>query len=130
MIELNEKNFSDEIENFSGKSALSIRQDFYAKVLTSNLTSMLANAAQKKIEKASAHCRHNYQVNFAQAITKIKNVIVELLITPACQLNCKLMVLIDYMACTFEPIRKGRSYARSKSKMKNNMHFTCYKRAR
>ena len=119
-----------EIENFSGKSVLSVKQDFYAKILTSNLTSMLANAAQKKIEKTSPRRKYDYQVNFAQAITKTKNIIVALLVLPACQLNCKLMALIDYLACTFEPIRNGRSYARSKSKMKNNLHFTCYKRAK
>jgi hypothetical protein len=30
-----------EIENFSGKSALSVKQDFYAKIIASNLTSLM-----------------------------------------------------------------------------------------
>lgn len=34
-----------EIENFSGKSALSVQQDFYAKIVASNLTSLMVNAA-------------------------------------------------------------------------------------
>ncbi|NOR69536.1 MAG: hypothetical protein GQ532_07550 [Methylomarinum sp.] len=42
-----------EIENFSGKSALSVKQDFYAKVLTTNLVSMTANAAQEQVDKAT-----------------------------------------------------------------------------
>ena len=42
-----------EIENFSGKSALSVNQGFYAKVLTSNLTAMVVNAAQKQIDKTT-----------------------------------------------------------------------------
>ena len=51
-----------EIENFSGKSALSVKQDFYAKVLSTNLTAMVANAAQQQVDKATAHRRHAYQV--------------------------------------------------------------------
>ena len=35
-----------EIENFSGKSALSVQQDFYAKIVASNLTALMAMAAQ------------------------------------------------------------------------------------
>ena len=30
-----------EIENFSGKSALSVKQDFYAKIVASNLTALM-----------------------------------------------------------------------------------------
>jgi IS4 transposase len=40
-----------EIENFSGKSALSVKQDFYAKIIASNLTSLMALAAQKEVDK-------------------------------------------------------------------------------
>lgn len=119
-----------EIENFSGKSVLSIKQDFYAKVLTTNLTSMVANESQKKIEKETAHRKHDYKVNFAQALTKTKNTIIELLIIPVRQLYSRLNAFIEYVACTFEPIRDGRSYPRRKTKMKNKLHYSCYKRAK
>ena len=118
-----------EIENFSGKSALSVKQDFYAKVLTTNLTSIVANAAQKQVDKVTAHRKHDYQINFAQAISKMKNTIVELLIISSDHLQSRLKALIDYIACTIEPIRGGRSYDRPKSKMKNKLHFCNYKRA-
>ena len=36
-----------EVENFSGKSALSVKQDFYAKIVAMNLTALMAMAAQK-----------------------------------------------------------------------------------
>jgi len=119
-----------EIENFSGKSALSVKQDFYAKVLTTNLTSMLANAAQAQVDKTTAHRKLGYQVNFAQAVSKMKNTIVELLIISSQHLQNRLKALIDYIACTIEPIREGRCYDRSKSKMKNKLHFCNYKRAK
>jgi len=119
-----------EIENFSGKSALSVKQDFYAKVLSTNLTAMVANAAQQQVDKATAHRRHDYQVNFAQALSKMKNILVELLLFSARKLQGKLEALIDYMACTIEPLRRGRSYSRSNSKSKNRIFYCNYKRAK
>ena len=119
-----------EIENFSGKSALSVKQDFYAKVLTTNLTAMIANAAQKQVDKAMAHRQYDYQVNFAQALSKMKNTLVELLLLSVQELLYKLEALIDYMACTIEPIRKGRSYSRENSKLKNRIFYCNYKRAK
>ena len=119
-----------EIENFSGKSVLSVKQDFYAKVFTTNLTSMVANAAQKQVDKATTHRKYNYQVNFAQALSKMKNTLVELLLLSAQKLQNKLEALIDYVACTIEPIRSGRSYSRPKSKSKNRIFYCNYKRAR
>ncbi len=119
-----------EIENFSGKSALSVKQDFYAKVLTTNLVSMAANAAQEQVDQAIQGRKYDYQVNFAQAVSKMKNTLVELLMLSGSFLHMKLKVLIDYIACTIEPIRKGRSNPRKKSKMKNKIHYSSYKRSK
>ena len=119
-----------EIENFSGKSALSVKQDFYAKVLSTNLTAMVANAAQQQVDMATAHRRHDYQVNFAQALSKMKNTLIEFLLLSVRKLQGKLEALIDYMACTIEPIRRGRRYSRSNSKSKNTIFYCNYKRAK
>ena len=119
-----------EIENFSGKSVLSVKQDFYAKVLSTNLTAMVANAAQQQIDKTTAHRQHDYQVNFAQALSKMKNTVIQLLLFSVRKLQAKLEALIDYIACTIEPIRRGRSYSRSQSKSKNRIFYCNYKRAK
>lgn len=119
-----------EIENFSGKSVLSVKQDFYAKVFTTNLTSMIANASQKQVDQTTVHRKYDYQVNFAQALSKMKNTLLELLWFSAQTLQNRLRALIEHMACTIEPIRKGRSYSRSKSKMKNRIFYGNYKRAK
>jgi hypothetical protein len=119
-----------EIENFSGKSVLSVKQDFYAKVLSTNLTAMVANAAQQQVDKATAHRQHTYQVNFAQALSKMKNTLIELLLHSARKLQGKFAALIDYIACTIEPIRTGRRYSRSNSKSKNRIFYSNYKRAK
>jgi hypothetical protein len=93
-----------EIENFSGKSVLSVKQVFYAKVLSTHLTAMVANAAQQQVDKTTTHRQHDYQVNFAQALSKMKNTLVELLQFSVRKLQAKLEALIDYIACTIEPI--------------------------
>lgn len=68
-----------EIENFSGKSALSVQQDFYAKVVSTNLTAIMVNAAQKQLDQKTGHRRHTYQINFAQALSKMKNNLIQLI---------------------------------------------------
>jgi len=113
---------------FPGKSALSVKQDFYAKVLTSNLTAMVANAAQKQVNKTASDRKHVYQINFSQALCKMKNTVIELLLFSAEKLRNRLEALIDYMAYTIEPVRKGRCYRRQKSKTKT-FHGN-YKRAK
>ena len=107
-----------EIENFSGKSALSVKQDFYAKVLTSNLTAMVANVAQKQVDKTTSYRKHIYQINFSQALCKMKNTVVELFLFSVQKLQDRLDTLIDYMTCTIEPVRNGRRYRRQKSNTK------------
>jgi hypothetical protein len=60
----------------------------------------------------------------------LKNTVVELLIISTHYLQSRLKALVDYIACTIEPIREGRSYDRPKSKIKNKLHFCNYKRAK
>jgi len=84
-----------EIENFSGKSVLSVKQDFYAKVFATNLTSIIANASQKQVDQTTAHRKYDYQVNFAQALSKMKNTLLELLWFSAQTLQSRLRALID-----------------------------------
>lgn len=65
-----------EIENFSGKSALSVQQDFYAKIVSSNLTALMTIVAQEKVDKRTCDLKLKYQVNSAQALSKMKHQVV------------------------------------------------------
>jgi len=85
---------------------------------------------KRRLITAHAHRRHAYQVNFAQALSKMKNTLTELLLLSARKLQGKLEALIDYIACTIEPIRRGRSYSRTNSKSKNRIFYCNYKRAK
>ena len=44
-----------QLENFSGKSALSGYQDFHTKVFSENFTAIIANTTKDEIEKLSEH---------------------------------------------------------------------------
>ncbi|MEW6521805.1 MAG: hypothetical protein AB1461_20625 [Thermodesulfobacteriota bacterium] len=46
-----------EIENFTGKSALSVYLDFHARVFFKNLTAMLTFTAQEQVELSTAEGR-------------------------------------------------------------------------
>lgn len=100
-----------EIENFSGKSVLAVYQDFHAKVLTANLTAILARPAQEVVTQDSAEKKYLYRVNMTNALSKMKDTIVWLLhdlsLVPR-----MLISLWQLMIKTIEPIRPGRSFPR------------------
>ncbi len=118
-----------EIENFSGKSALSVRQDFYAKVLSTNLTAILANVAQRQVDKIVVNRKLPYKINFAQALSKMKNTIVLWLTLTPEMLRIRIEQFVRYLTCTIESVRNGRSINRPKTK-KNRIFYSAYKRAR
>ena len=61
-----------EVENFSGKSVLAVKQDFYAKMMTYSLEALLAKVAEPKVKKETSHCKYDYAANHAQALTRLK----------------------------------------------------------
>jgi hypothetical protein len=131
-IEENYKRFKQwvEIENFTGKSVLSVKQDFYARIVSLNVTTMAVNAAQKQVDKSTRKRKLVYQVNFAQALSKMKNTVVELLHLTGKKLYTRLKALVQYIACTIEPIRPNRSYKRIKRKPNKCGFYMNYKRAK
>jgi hypothetical protein len=65
-----------QIENFSGKSVLSVYQDFHAKVLSKNIVAAVAGTTKSDIQKKSEHLKFVHQLNVAQALSRMKNTIV------------------------------------------------------
>lgn len=103
-----------EVENWSGKSALSIHQDFHAKVFTSNLTALLAHPAQQEVARQSEAKQYTYQINFAHLLSKMKDTVVRLLRDPV--VDDLLSRLWQIMLHTTEPIRPDRHYPRNMTK--------------
>jgi hypothetical protein len=115
-----------ELENFSGLSALSVYQDFHAKVLAKNLVWMMAFPVQDQMDDEIVHTKHRYQINFTQALSKSKGVIA-LLFLDANRLVKRLIADLQYIfQRTVEPIRPGRKYQR-KHKAKPRRYFPQYK---
>jgi hypothetical protein len=102
-----------EIENFSGKSAESVYQDFHAKVFTMNLTAAITHPAQDVIASENGQKKYAYQINVTQALSKQKDSIVLLFIRS----NIKELLnkLLDLFISTIEPIKPGRKYPRKHS---------------
>lgn len=107
-----------EVENFSGKSVLSVYQDFYAKVFSKNLTSVLAFPTREIIEQNSRTCKHPRQINFTQALSRIKNVIVLLFNHIGENVTDIISDLHEIFIRTTEPIRPGRKFPRNHKSMR------------
>lgn len=101
-----------EVENFSGKSVLSVYQDFHAKVFTMNLTSILAQPAQEQVKKDSHGKKYSYQINMTQALSKMKDTVI--LLFQHVPIVSFLRQLWQLMRQTIEPIRPGRKYPHKK----------------
>jgi len=116
-----------EVENWSGKSTLAVQQDFYAKLFTTNLTVILTQPAQTQVTQQSQTKRYAYRVNFAYALSLMKDTIVQLL----CQSSISdlLAALWQAMRHTTEPIRPGRKAPRRKGPRRKRFSM-CYKSAR
>ena len=112
-----------EIENFSGKSVLSVYQDFHAKVFSKNLASALAYPAQPEIDKYTENRLYRYKTNFAQLLSKVKDVLPLLFTRPHIALS-KLISDIHTIAIkTIEPIRPGRKYPRNFNNRRGRFHY-------
>ncbi len=118
-----------EIENFSGKSALSVQQDFYAKIVATNLTALMAMAAQEKISLKKNPLKLPYHINFAQALSKMKHRIIYLIVHADHNIKSFIERTVHYLSQTCESVRPGRVAPRRIKNLKNDIHFPAYKSA-
>ena len=102
-----------ELENFSGKSSLSVYQDFHARTFSKNITSMLAFAAQSIVEETAGDKEHNYKINFTQALSTIRDTIVILLVKSTTAIQSIVSDILDTFAMATEPVRPGRKFPRN-----------------
>ena len=116
-----------EIENFSGKSALSVQQDFYAKIVSTNLTALVVMSSQKIVSKKTKRDKLKYRVSFAQALSKMKHHLVYLIRYADKEFTYNITKMVFYISQTIEAVRDGRSAPRKVKHTNNNLHFTAYK---
>jgi len=101
------------LENFSGKSVLSVYQDFHAKVFAKNLVWIMAYPINDRFGNESSARTYKYQINFTQAFSKSKGVITLLFHGTSRQIRRLIADLQSIFQRTVEPIRPGRKYPRN-----------------
>jgi hypothetical protein len=116
-----------ELENFSGKSALSVYQDFHAKVLMKNIVSLFALPVNDMLATDTAsEAKYEYQVNFAYALAAGKNLIPLFFQRSKTKIRSIIEALLSMLLKTIEPIRPGRKYPR-KHRSFHRKYYACYK---
>ncbi len=108
---------------------MSIKQDFYAKIVSHNLVSLTIIPAQEQLIHKYQKRQLTYQINFAQALSKMKHKMVYLI---SIAFNKKvfyhsIIKLINYISLTSEAVRADRHFIRKLKNIKNDIHFSQYK---
>jgi Transposase DDE domain len=110
------------IENFSGKSARSVLQDFYVKTFIMNLTAVAVRPINEALKKPSVKVKYTYQVNLIEAIATMKRAVVSFFITK--HIGKALKRLFERMSIITEPIRPKRKFKRKHlTKRKHHMNY-------
>lgn len=115
-----------ELENFSGKSALSVYQDFHAKVFAKNLIGIIAFPVNDSLENDIGPKKLQYQINFTQAFSKSKGALALMFHDSRQKVRHLIADLQLIFQRTIEPIRPGRKYPRN-HKAKPRKFFLQYK---
>jgi len=114
------------LENFTGKTSLSVYQDFHAKVFLKNLVHVLALPVQDAVDTDCHDRKYSYQINFTQALSKSKGVVALWLYESGRQIKRLIKELQTIFQITVEPDRPGRKYPRN-HKIRARKYFQQYK---
>ena len=109
-----------ELKNFSGKSKLTIEQDFFATVFTCNVATILMQEAQNEINETLSKkgLKYEYKVNKNIGLGLLKDELIEALISNQDLDEFCLKIKIR-MQKNLVPVRPNRSFPRKKSFRRN-----------
>ena len=103
-----------EVERFSGKTALSVWQDFHAKILLMTLTATFAHPIEEKVRaefKADQNRKHSQKINRTNALSVVREGLISLFFK---EIISKVIQSFDEIIYkTRELIRPGRSFPRN-----------------
>jgi hypothetical protein len=115
-----------QLENFSSKTVEGVKQDFFAKILTSNIASLLINDAQSQIDEEQKDKKvtnkHAYIINQNIALGIIKDEIIKLLINQSISIQ-HYDDIIDRIKRHKVPVRPNRNFHRHKQKRSKRKFF-------
>jgi hypothetical protein len=96
-----------EIEAFTGKSVLSVYQDFHAHVFFKNLVAFMASPVQSEITASGKKEQHQHQNNFTYAIGKAKHQVALLFQRSTATIKRLIRDFQWLLRHTTEPVRPG-----------------------
>jgi hypothetical protein len=104
-----------EVERFSGKTALAVRQDFYAKIFLMTLTAAYAYPIEEKVKSefiADQKRKYNQKTNKTNALAMTRSLLIPLFFKKL--VNESIRAFDDIVYKTREIIRPNRSNPRNK----------------
>lgn len=116
-----------QLESFSGLSAQTVLQDFFATVMMTNLHNIIIKDAQLTLEKDNHLRTYPVKVNKNKSVGRLKHKLVSIFLQ--CDVQSILTLLHNHFVREVVPIRKGRSFPRvrknrqSKSKWRTFTNF-------
>ena len=116
-----------EMENFTGRSVLAIKQDFHARILCQTLTAITAYAAQDTMKLTVQGRMLSYKINFVSTLSAMKNTLIHLLSN---KLSCEeIRQWLYSIGQELSPIRAARSFTRKKKVTDRHKFHMAFKRA-
>lgn len=112
-----------ELEHFSGKSPISIKQDLFAKVYILNLASALIQPIDKLLAE-NPKKKHKHKINFSDALAALKKKVISFFLVKK-DMSKKVEETWSAFLGATEPVRPDRSFKRYMLP-KNKKHM-CYK---
>jgi hypothetical protein len=97
------------IENFTGLSSLSVKQDFFANMFIVNLQSLIINDVQEELNKDKKGAEYEYKINRNLSLGFMKDRVVKILLNKKINSYEELKKLFKLEPV---PIRKGRKFDR------------------
>jgi len=110
------------LENFSGTTVLSIKQDFYATMFISNLESVLSHGLDEELKNEKENKRRKYtqKVNKSVSFNTIKNYAFDLFFLPDKDIAKTLEKIHKQLRTNLIAIRPNRHYSRPDSNESKN----------
>jgi hypothetical protein len=117
-----------EVENFTGKTAIAVKQDFFAKIFLMTLCAIYSFPIEEKVRQEyqaeEEERKHSQQINHTNALSMTQDILIGVFIKNQFQTAIKYFDAI--VEKTKEIIRPGRKVARNKKQKK--LYSMNYKR--
>lgn len=113
------------IENFTGKSVLSVKQDFFATVLISNFVAFAAYTAKKQIDEkhGNKHLKYDYKPNKNSIISALREHMIAAVVSPSpFDKELHRQIIENTLSQNPIPIRPHRNFPRKDGSHRYNLH--------